>query len=335
MKCDAVFEGGGVKGLAFIGAIQETEERGYKFERIAGTSAGAITASLLAAGYSGVELEKMMTPDLFASFLKPSGWGLIPLAGKVLNILFRDGIYDGDALEKWISEQLQKKNISTFSDLPEGKLTLIASDISKGKMMVLPKDLSQYGIDPRKFSVARAVRMSCTIPYFFQPVTMRISGEKMYIVDGGLLSNYPIWLFDSPSTPRWPTFGFRLRGADQTEGTTVIRGPFSMFKALFSTMLEAHDRKYIKPKDAGRTIFIPVEGVKSTDFSISVEQKDRLIELGRDESKQFFDRWDFSSYIHQYRRLPTFIRTSNRSTSDAEPILKTVSKDDILKEEKI
>ena len=51
LKIDAVFEGGGVKGIGLVGAVAVTEEKGYQFENLAGTSAGAIVAALIAAGY--------------------------------------------------------------------------------------------------------------------------------------------------------------------------------------------------------------------------------------------------------------------------------------------
>lgn len=91
MKCDAVFEGGGVKGIAFIGGIQETERRGYKFNQLAGTSAGAITASLLASGYTGDELEEMIC-ELDILDLLDLGWiGKIPYVGKGLNFSIKKG----------------------------------------------------------------------------------------------------------------------------------------------------------------------------------------------------------------------------------------------------
>jgi predicted acylesterase/phospholipase RssA len=60
-KADAVFEGGGVKGIALAGAIVVAESLGVQWQRVAGTSAGAITACLLAAGYTGEELIPIMT----------------------------------------------------------------------------------------------------------------------------------------------------------------------------------------------------------------------------------------------------------------------------------
>lgn len=72
----------------------------------------------------------------------------------------------GEALESWIRKMLEQKGIRTFADLPQGKLLITASDISNGTILVLPDDIRRFGIDPAKLDVAKAVRMSCSIPYF-------------------------------------------------------------------------------------------------------------------------------------------------------------------------
>jgi NTE family protein len=303
MICDAVFEGGGVKGVAFIGAIQEAEARGYIFNKIAGTSAGAIIASLLAVGYSGKEIEEMVCELQFDSFLKTNWIGRIPFLGKGINIWFHSGMYSGNQIEAWVDDKLKIKGITLFGDLPQGKLKVIASDITNYKMLVLPDDLKLYGIDWRTFSIAKAVRMSSSIPYFFQPYVLKGRNKKSFILDGSLLSGFPIWLFDTEKVPRWPTFGFRLKDLDkELEFKEKVKGPFSMLRALLVTMLEAHDKRYIKKNDAVRTIFLPVEGIKTTDFEITFKQKKHLIEQGREEAKKFFNQWNFSQYINHYRQ---------------------------------
>ncbi|WP_202076666.1 patatin-like phospholipase family protein [Caldalkalibacillus salinus] len=309
MKCDAIFEGGGVKGVAAIGAIQETEARGYSFNQIAGTSAGSIVGSLLAAGYTGKELEEIFLDLDFRMFLELTAVGKIPLIGLVLNILRKNGIYALNDFDQWMNKLLNEKGVHTFSDLPEGKLKIVASDLSNGRIMLLPDDLPRYGIEPGDFPISRAVRMSSSIPFFFQPNIIKQKSSNAYIVDGVILSNYPIWIFDSVTSPRWPTFGYRLRGADE-EKPIKIRGPISLLLAIFSTMMEAHDRRYINQRDAARSIFIPVSDVKATDFRISYEDKKKLIALGREETSAFFDQWDFTAYIENYR----FKNKENRSS---------------------
>jgi len=173
---DAVFEGRGVKGSALVGAVAKTEELGYTFENLAGTSAGAIVAALLAAGYSAKELGEFIQELDYRKFKDPTMLTMIPFGGQTLSLFINKGIYRGDYLENWLRNLLFAKNIRTFKDLiiPKYqnyiryryKLQVIASDISKGRLLVLPRDIAEYGINPDDLDVATAVRMSMSIPYF-------------------------------------------------------------------------------------------------------------------------------------------------------------------------
>ena len=78
----------------------------------------------------------------------------------------------------------------------EYKLRIIATDITKKKMLVLPQDIKDYGQDPATLEVARAVRMSMSYPFFFEAVPLNGS----LIVDGGVVSNFPVELFDLKGT---------------------------------------------------------------------------------------------------------------------------------------
>lgn len=304
MKADAVFEGGGVRGIAFIGAIQIMEENGYEWERLAGTSAGAVVAALLACGYSARELIEIMNTLDYPRLLGKTWIHYIPLAGKALPLLFRSGIYLNTPLEDRLTYWLKQKGVSTFGDLPEGKLKIIASDISSGKMLVLPDDLPRYDISPSQFPIAAAVRMSTTIPYFFQPYRLKakIRRKPFYILDGGLLSNYPIWIFDVEGLPRWPTFGFRLLGENNTEiPFHDIRGPFSMFRAMFQTMLKAHDQRHVDKHARKRTIFIPTGKVTTTQFDLNGEDRDMLFRSGQRTARKFLAGWDYMKYLEEFR----------------------------------
>ncbi len=172
MKIDGVFAGGGVKAFAFIGALQVMEEKGYEFERLAGTSAGSIIAALIRVGYNSKELFPLLD-CLDVEAFKDERMSFLPFPiAKWIHLYFRLGMYKGDALEAWIRDVLKRRGVQVFGDLPKDSLRIIASDLSKGRLLVLPDDLKDYGIIPEKFSVARAVRMSCSIPFFFEPVKM-------------------------------------------------------------------------------------------------------------------------------------------------------------------
>ena len=122
MLIDGVFSGGGLKGFALVGAYQVLEEKGYRFHRVAGTSAGAILACFIAAGYSAKEIEKMLDEQDFQSLLDPRKT-IIPLPlMKWFLLYWRLGLYQGKALENWFLEKLAAKGVYTFSDLPPGKL---------------------------------------------------------------------------------------------------------------------------------------------------------------------------------------------------------------------
>jgi len=294
---DAVFEGGGVKAVALVGALQVAEERGFGWKQLAGASAGAIIASLLAAGYRGDELVQLMIEEDFSQFLSKTWIHRIPYLGPASRLLVKKGLYSGRPLEQWIGKLLAKKGVRTFADLKDRELRIIASDISRGTLLVLPKDLEEYGYPAERLTVARAVRMSCSIPYFFDPakVVHHPSKKVSYIVDGGLLSNFPVWLFDREH-PRWPTFGFRL--VSETEGKPhEIHGPISLFRAMFFTMMEAHDNRHIKEQDRLRTIQVPTTGVSVTDFHLSREKRQALYEAGRKAAEAFFGTWKYSNYL--------------------------------------
>jgi NTE family protein len=312
MKINAVFQGGGVKAIGLAGAVAETEKRGFRFHNMAGTSSGSIVAALLAAGYTGQELKEIIQATPFTSFLKKTWVHQIHWVGPAVRIFVKKGLYSGEALEEWVRQLLAAKNIRTFGDLEPNRLRIIASDISQGKLMVLPEDISQYGIDPKKFSIAKAIRMSTSIPYFFDPVMLRKGpgsrkGEPfrkqfVYVVDGGILSNFPLWLFDKEETKgqgsKLPVIGYQLVG--QTDHMPRdIKGPISMFQALFGTMMDAHDERYIEDFNQFRTVKIPTLGVEATRFNISRAKSDELFQSGVIAASKYFDRWSLAVYQKQ------------------------------------
>ncbi|MBI2868728.1 MAG: patatin-like phospholipase family protein [Chloroflexi bacterium] len=311
---DAVFEGGGVKGIGLAGAVAVAEEKGYRWSNLAGTSAGGIVASLLAAGYSGVELKDIISKVDYTRFKDCRGPGRLPVIGPISSLLFRKGMYEGRYFESWLRGLLREKNVRTFADLVieefkeddryRFKLRVIASDVTRGRMLVLPQDAAQFGMKPEDLDVAAAVRMSMSIPFFFEPVIFRNrkARQSSYIVDGGVLSNFPVWLFDTESdVPAWPTFGFKL--VEPEEGAPRrIRGPVSLLAALFGTMMEAHDARYIENEQFVRTIPIPTLGVKTTEFNITTERTEALYHSGRRAAEEFLATWNFEEYTNKYRR---------------------------------
>lgn len=303
MKADAIFEGGGVRGVSFIGAVSCLEDRGYEFQRLAGTSAGAVMAALLAAGYTGQELSMLEDTD-FSRMLDKTTLQSVPLLGIPMGLLAEKGLYRGDYIEEWMRGLLAAKGKTKFRDVMfEGKsrLKIIASDITKREIVILPDDLPEYGLDPMNFEIARAVRMSTAIPLFYKPVILKYKKCESYIVDGGVLSNFPVWIFDAEGTPRWPTFGFRLVDSSASSCSMGKKDLLSYIFDIFEAMTDDDQSIFMRDKDSVRTISIPTLGVRTTDFNLSPLDAFRLYRSGYESCSKFLKNWDFRSYIGKYR----------------------------------
>lgn len=312
MRFDVVIEGGGVKGIAFAGALKALEEGGYdEPQSIAGTSAGAIVGALLAVGYKADDLFKMMMQVDFRNFKDKGILDSVPIVGPLASAIFECGIYEGDFLELWLEEKLATapRPAKTFGDL-ECDFRCIATDLTNGRILILPDALEFFfHINPKTFSIAKAVRMSMSIPFFFEPVRLvehtadPEQDSKLYdtvIVDGGVISNFPVFLFDTrDGAPRWPTFGLNLY---ETRKRMEIKNPVDMAMALINTMISSRDPWDMANSDIVRTINIPSHGVASTDFEITDNEKLNLYNGGQFAAREFLKTWDFERYKEQYRR---------------------------------
>ncbi|XUL89072.1 patatin-like phospholipase family protein [Streptomyces galilaeus] len=313
---DVVLEGGGVKGIALVGALRELCAS-HTVQRVAGTSAGAIVAALLAAGYTVAQLEQEMRALDFASFQDGSARYFGP-TGAALAVLLHNGVYKGDALHTWIEKRLADKDVRTFqqlrreeagddADTSPYKLAVVVSDISRGRELRLPQDYQALcGVDPDTASVADAVRASASIPFYFRPVKFRAGpsqgSQRLVFVDGGLLSNFPVGLFDRRdlTPPRWPTIGVKLsmRRTPEQEWQPV-RSPVELARRLVSTMTGAHDRLHVDQNCVqNRTVFVDTTGVRSTDFRITKTQTEALYASGRSAAQQFLSTWDFQQWLN-------------------------------------
>ena len=304
MKVDAVFEGGGVKGIGFVGAINCLEENGFIWEKLAGTSAGSIAAALLAVGYRGTELKDIMMEINYKSLLKRKHRRFIPEIEKYISLFKNYGVYSTDEIENFISKLFIAKGKTKFKDVlinGESRLKIIAADVTKKDILILPDDLVRYNIDPLNFNIARAVRMSISIPLYFKPVTLNYDNKVSYIVDGGIVSNFPIWIFDSDTTPRWPTFGFKFKD-HKVDKYKVKKGDFISYVGnIIDTAVDKKEERYIVTKNRIRTIEIDSYKIKSTNFNISKENVIALYNSGYSSAEQFLKSWNFNEYIKRYR----------------------------------
>lgn len=281
---------------------------------MAGTSSGAIISAFLAAGYSADEMKELVLQTPFSEFLTQSLCHRFRVIGMPIRFYAKKGLYSGDALEEWVREKLLKRGLRTFGDLEKNKLRIIASDITRGRLLVLPDDIAYYGMDPERLEIARAVRMSTSIPFYFDPVvlTTRTASIKktFHIVDGAILSNFPLWLFDHeqkhlPLTPQkriTPVIGYQLVGKNN-HMPNQIRGPYSMLHAVISTMIGAHDERYLEKHSRFRTIKIPTLGVSTTNFDLTNKESLQLYQSGLNAGRKFFGSWNFADYISKWNQI--------------------------------
>ena len=199
LVADLALEGGGVKGIGLVGAVLVLSEAGYRFRGVAGTSAGAIAASLIAAiSNSGremsalkscmdsMEFSKFMPEGKLHAFLDHHGGKPGSLMADAAILTDRMGIYPGDYLEEWLTPHLLHFGVTNFGDLKltetedpgmsladghDYRLVVHTSDITRSELVRLPWDYPIYGHGPDDQAVVKAVRASMSIPFFFEPVT--------------------------------------------------------------------------------------------------------------------------------------------------------------------
>lgn len=188
MNYTAIFQGGGLKSIAYIGAILALEEEGFICKKAAGVSAGAIFATLLMAGYTGKEMINIINNLNIETLIKKND-------NFIKNTINDKGMYSLYYIEKMLEDLLIRKGKYTFLSFKEDnlyKLRILATNKSKNVPIVFPDNLIFYNINPDYFSVAKAVVMSSTFPVFFKP--LKINND--YIVDGGIIDNFPYKLFN-------------------------------------------------------------------------------------------------------------------------------------------
>ncbi len=301
MRADGVFSGGGIKGLAFAGAIKAAEEAGYDdWVSLGGTSAGAITAMALAVGYDADGLKSLFSFD-FSKIDDRGG----PFGLGVVGNYFDHGIVRGQALGQWIEsvlagapDRIGGQAPATFGDL-ERTLKVVGSDIVHERMVVFPDGAGEYldehgePYTPTNFPIATAVRISAGYPGFFPPIALTDAATHSpgALVDGGVTSSFPVFLFDDPA-PQRPTWAFRLYGGAPPEQppNNPIKGlawPIDMIKDVIDTAIDALDDFELKTFP-DRVIPIPTGSISTLNFSLSQQDKDFLYDSGYQTAKRFF-----------------------------------------------
>jgi NTE family protein len=324
-----VMEGGGIRGIAYGGALQELEQRGVLagIRRVGGTSAGAIQAALLAVGYSAQEIIDVVN----ATPVQRLNDGRFIFFGGTHRLITQYGWYRGDEFATYLSElvarKTQKPNL-TLAELHQlaqaqpGRfrdLYTTGTNLTQQRVQVFSHETTPA------MRVADAVRISMSIPLYFRAVLLDaqnnvITGDPapgqptQVLVDGGLLANYPVDLFDyprylpagftGPADARGriynpETLGLRLDRAEQIPLDTAPTGrqqlaPYniqdfnSYLAALYTVALE--NLNPVQPADQGRTINIDFLNFSPKIKRISDAQKKQLMDSGRKGVQAFFGR---------------------------------------------
>ncbi len=316
-----------MKGIGLVGAVAALMDKGYSPYRIAGTSAGTIVGAIAAAAGDQLTVEeiKRRTFSLpYSKFLDPGPLERVPFFGPALAVVRGTGIYKGDFAHGWIRDQLDEFGVRTFGDLaldddqlPEEqryKLVVTAADVTTGQLIRLPWDYRRvYGVDPDDQQVADAVRASISIPYIYRPVSLRgKKGLTSTLVDGGVLSNFPIDTFDrlDEKCPRWPTFGVTVfpnlpEGNDKViPPLAFLRrfGPPSLHEALVTTLIVGRDQAYLnQPWVDARAIRVDSTKVGFLDFDINRQEMEALYQKGYSAGKKFLSTWNWQEYLKEHR----------------------------------
>lgn len=211
----------------------------------------------------------------------------------------RGCLFDGDYMEEWIYRVLARRGIRTFGDLRGGivdemnpcgyKVRMTGVDCNRAKLVILPDDVAFYGMEPDKFEVAKAVRISTAVPFAFKPVELKANGSsnKTYnLVDGGVFDRYPYWLIGKKP---YTTIGFKLNGGKKKffsldTGLDIIKSLISAVQDIGISKKVYCNIKFSGNIDTGKISFL--------DFSLSEEEKMYLYNSGRKTALSLFNNME-------------------------------------------
>lgn len=245
-EINLILQGGGVKGLAYIGALRCLEENGYKVKNIAGSSIGAVIGSLIIAGYNSYELEEIINQIDYKMFMRKNSFS---------EFIKTKGLFSTKHLESFLNNLLLNKNIQYFKDIKVGnyyKAMFVCTSLKNKRIFVLPYDLKYLNINPDTFPIAKAVIMSCSIPLFYESYKL----NHNYFFDGGISDNFPVWCFKK---------AIALRVSNENKIFEFIK------KQIFGKINNPNNIK---------EIYINIKGYSATDFKKGFENKNYLYKLG-------------------------------------------------------
>lgn len=304
-----VFEGAGVRGIAYVGAIKTLENKHLmdSIQKVGGTSAGAITAMLVSLGYNSTEIGQIICQTKLNKFND----GKYLFVGGIYRLNKRFGWYRAKRFDKWLSKIIEDKTANpniTFKELSERnfkELYVTATCLNKQKEVIFGKE--QYP----NMKVKDAVKISMSIPLYFEAVFIDSIGtihpkpkrddHLEIVIDGGITSNFPIFLFDTiidgKRIENPHTLGFKIDREEQIEQDrlkgTIAPIEISRFNdyvsALYNYVMESLNRTDFTEQDRKRTVSISSKGISPKIKRLSSEQKSSLIKSGQLYSQQHFE----------------------------------------------
>jgi NTE family protein len=309
-----VFEGAGIRGVAYVGVLLGLEEQNRlaSIERVGGTSAGAIAALTVALGYNAREIEDI----IYRTKLQKFNDGRFFFAGGIARLNRHYGWYRGKSFMRWLEDIIRNKTGNaeiTFREMHERgfrDLYVTGTSINHQKLIVFSRE--QYP----DMKIKDAVRISMSIPLYFQAVCIDSTGQVIdpkkakghfdIMVDGGLTGNFPVFIFDTVSVtdgkvirhynPR--TLGFRIDTPEQIRYDAENKGlaPIAIYRfknyvgAMYSYIIENLNRTSLTEHDWARTVSISSGTIGPKIKKLSVAEKDMLIGNGRSALQSYLAR---------------------------------------------
>jgi len=298
-----VFEGAGIRGIAYSGALAELETQGHlqTVQQVGGTSAGAIMALLVSLGYTSAETTAIVAGTDFRKF--NDGRYFFPGGINRLNRYF--GWYRGEKFKAWLYKLIAAKTGNaaiTFRQMAAAgyrDLFVTGTNITKQQLVVFSKN------NYPDMQVADAVRISMSVPFYFEAVFIDSAGRTVRhprnkegldaMTDGGLTGNFPIYIFDSLGTCNPNTVGFRIDRAEQIASDRVngrlapmSTGNFRGYVgALYNMVIENLNRHNLQAADWKRTVSISDGNIGPRIRRLSADEINRLVENGRQATRNF------------------------------------------------
>lgn len=269
-------EGGGIKGVSYVGVASYLQQKNIISKRFVSSSAGSIFGGMLACNASSEFMEDVVKSTDFVKFMDGWGWTI----GLSYRLYWKMGMYNGDYFKSWYGDLLKKLTGDSDITLKEifdrygNEIIVTTTDLNNRKTCFL-----NYRTHP-DLCLKDAVRMSMSLPVFYVPVLY----NGIYYIDGGYLDNFPIDYLDMYH-PDEQVLGFKMTGGVSNK----ITGWDTLMMNLLESAVEKIENLEIRDDDICRTVNIDTFGIVCTDFDISAETINKLIESGYNATEKFFE----------------------------------------------